>query len=501
MDYYAIYLRKSRADEEAEARGEGETLSKHRTALRALAKRRGLTVIKEYAEIVSGSTIDERPEMLALLEDVRRGMYTGVIVNDIDRLGRGNGIEQEIIKNAFIYGHCLIITPNRDIDPANPTDEDMLEFSMFFARIELRITSRRMAVGRIRSAQAGNYIGSIPPYGYKRSSENYLKLVPDENTSDIVRMMFDMYASGKSSLTAIANSLNDMGIKSPSGSAWGRAYIRHILINRVYIGSIIWGEKKVQKLIENGVQKKKRIKGNPVVVENAHPAIVSAETFDKVQQILSGNMRTVPVNSNKVLANPLAGLLYCSKCGKPMRNHGRRGKDGKDIKLSCFTRGCDTSSIYISVLMAQLKEILLQWCADFKEVRPQNKAQAKPNTSLLRKREQLQAQIAKAHELVELGVYAPKEYLERKQELESQIISVDKKLMALQTPTQETTTITLPKIKRVIDALDYATTPEQQNRLLKTIIARIEYSRDRRALGQAPSAPKLVVFPKIRRSM
>ena len=36
MEQYALYLRKSRADMDAEARGEGETLAKHRAALTLL---------------------------------------------------------------------------------------------------------------------------------------------------------------------------------------------------------------------------------------------------------------------------------------------------------------------------------------------------------------------------------------------------------------------------------------------------------------------------------
>lgn len=138
MDQYALYLRKSRADLDAEARGEGETLAKHRAALTDYARRRGLLIVREYAEIVSGDTIAARPQMQQLLEDVKAGMYAGVIVNDVDRLGRGDSIDQEIIKLTFAAAHCIIITPSRDIDPANPTDDDMLDFSMFMARFEYK---------------------------------------------------------------------------------------------------------------------------------------------------------------------------------------------------------------------------------------------------------------------------------------------------------------------------------------------------------------------------
>ncbi|HEY8395564.1 MAG TPA: recombinase family protein, partial [Bacilli bacterium] len=53
---YFIYLRKSRADLEAEARGEGETLAKHRKALFRLAREKGINVTQVYEEIVSGES-------------------------------------------------------------------------------------------------------------------------------------------------------------------------------------------------------------------------------------------------------------------------------------------------------------------------------------------------------------------------------------------------------------------------------------------------------------
>ena len=63
MSKYCIYLRKSRADLEAEAHGEGETLSRHKTALLELARRMGITISATYEEIVSGETIAARPQM------------------------------------------------------------------------------------------------------------------------------------------------------------------------------------------------------------------------------------------------------------------------------------------------------------------------------------------------------------------------------------------------------------------------------------------------------
>ena len=52
-DEYCIYLRKSRADLEAEARGEGESLARHERILIELAKKYKLRIGAIRKEIVS----------------------------------------------------------------------------------------------------------------------------------------------------------------------------------------------------------------------------------------------------------------------------------------------------------------------------------------------------------------------------------------------------------------------------------------------------------------
>ena len=75
---YLIYLRKSRADLEAEAHGEGETLARHKEALTALARRQHLTIGAIYSEVCSGETIASRPQMQRLLSEVEQGVWEGV---------------------------------------------------------------------------------------------------------------------------------------------------------------------------------------------------------------------------------------------------------------------------------------------------------------------------------------------------------------------------------------------------------------------------------------
>ena len=128
---YAIYLRKSRADIEAEAKGEGETLARHEHILLELASKKGLSIGKIYKEIVSGETIESRPEMQKLLLDVRQGKWKGVLVVEVERLARGETMDQGIVSKAFKVSNTKIITPMKTYDPNDEFDEEYFEFGLF----------------------------------------------------------------------------------------------------------------------------------------------------------------------------------------------------------------------------------------------------------------------------------------------------------------------------------------------------------------------------------
>lgn len=118
-DEYCGYLRKSRADAEAELRGEGETLARHRKLLEDTAHKMHLHISKFYSEVVSGETIANRPVMQQLVSDVEKGLWKGVFVVEVERLARGNTKDQGIVADAFKYSNTQIITPAKTYDPDN----------------------------------------------------------------------------------------------------------------------------------------------------------------------------------------------------------------------------------------------------------------------------------------------------------------------------------------------------------------------------------------------
>ena len=215
-----IYLRKSRADREAEARGEGETLARHERILLDLAKSRGYIIGAIYKEVVSGETISARPVMQQLLREVESGMWDGVLVVEVERLARGDTIDQGVVSRAFQYSDTMIITPTKTYDPNNEFDEEYFEFGLFMSRREYKTIKRRLNNGRISSVKEGKYCGNKPPYGYERvklQGEKGYTLQPIPDQSEIVKMIYSWYAGDgcdQIGVAKIVRKLNDMGIKS-----------------------------------------------------------------------------------------------------------------------------------------------------------------------------------------------------------------------------------------------------------------------------------------------
>ena len=128
MEQYCAYLRKSRADRDAELRGEEETLKRHRRILTELAEKMKIHISKWYCEVVSGDTIADRPAVQELLSDVESGIWKGVLVVEVERLARGNTKDQGIVSDAFKYSGTQIVTPVKIYDPDNEFDEEYFEF-------------------------------------------------------------------------------------------------------------------------------------------------------------------------------------------------------------------------------------------------------------------------------------------------------------------------------------------------------------------------------------
>ncbi|MEC0129903.1 MULTISPECIES: recombinase family protein [Paenibacillus] len=138
IKHVAVYLRKSRDDGKFE-----DVLSKHRDTLLTLVKNRNWTY-RLYEKVASGEKIESRKEMQKFLRHVEFQLYYGVVVMDIDRLGRGENKDWALIKDPFLNSETVIITPNKIYDLEIDNDDVSFDFMSIFARIEYKTIKRRM---------------------------------------------------------------------------------------------------------------------------------------------------------------------------------------------------------------------------------------------------------------------------------------------------------------------------------------------------------------------
>lgn len=303
---YSLYLRKSRADLEAEERGEGETLARHEKMLIELARRYGFSIGKIYREIVSGESIEARPVVQELLKDVESGRWKGVLVVEVERLARGDTMDQGRVAKSFKFSNTKIITPIKIYDPNDEFDEEYFEFGLFMSRREYKTINRRLQRGRVSSVKEGKYVGSVAPFGYDR-----VKLVKDKgytlaknDEAPVVEKMFQIYAYNEIAINEVVRRLNSVGYKPRKAKEWTISAVKDILSNPIYIGKIRWDSRKTVKEYRDGKIVNTRPRNeNYTLCDGLHEAIIDMETWNIVQEKRSKH--TPAVIHNKVVQNPL----------------------------------------------------------------------------------------------------------------------------------------------------------------------------------------------------
>ncbi|MGG0718366.1 recombinase family protein [Robertmurraya massiliosenegalensis] len=485
------YLRKSRKDldEEKKAAEQGnhfDTLERHRMQLLEFARVKKINIIDILPEVESGEYISERPQMQKLLRIVENGEVDAVLVMDLDRLGRGDMVDQGTIYRIFKNSETLIVTPTEIINPQDDNQELNFSIKSLIAREELKAITKRMQRGRRQSAREGKSISRKPPYGYLR--DDNLKLHPDPDKSWVVEMIFNKAASG-SGRRAIAEELDRLNISPPERSEnWDGSTVREIIRNEAYIGKIIWGKVKYTKI--NGKYKKTKLPPEQWnISEDAHEPIVSNELFELANEKMTARWRP-HVRNGKTLSNPLAGLLFCEICGKAIVMQPR--KDRPDKALRCFNHTCKGVQKGCNFTLVE-QRILLSLESFIEQFELPNRVKKKVNTSIKSKEKALQELIKEKtevnkqndniHDLLEKGFYDIQTFLQRQQVVKEKLNDLEKKIEGIENDInqerkrQQANNEFIPKIKNVLEAYYSTEDIEKKNKLLKSVIERATYLR------------------------
>ena len=298
----------------------------------------------EVAEIyidngISGQTF-EQAAFQHLLNDIEAGKIDCVVVKDLSRLGRNTIDTGYYIEKYFPLHQVRFIAVNDQYDSEdgeNSANHMIVPLKNMINEAYAADISRRVAAQQRQAMRDGEFVGSRPPYGYRKDPDNCHHLLVNEDTAPTVRQIFQWAAEGVA-LNDMVKRLNEAKVPTPGhylasvglitnqrlmGSGkWQTWTVGKILEAEVYIGDMVQGKSRTVG--------RKQVPTAPmdwIVVRDTHEALVSRELFELVQAVRQKAAVKYTVTEKKPYTeNILQGRVFCGCCGKNLhrqKSHGR----------------------------------------------------------------------------------------------------------------------------------------------------------------------------------
>lgn len=348
-----IYLRKSRAERNETVE---EVLARHEKILQDFAVQTfGQRIPEEniYREVVSGETLDERVEIKKVFNRLEKENIKGLLVVEPQRISRGDMLDCGRVVRILKYTETLCVTITKTYDINNKFDRELFEAQLLQGNKYLEYTKEILDRGKALSIREGKYIASTPPFGYDRKAlDKGFMLVKDKTEAPIVETMFNLFVDENLSSLEVANYLNKHMLKPKKNELWDDQMVRHVLKNEVYYGSLVWGKRPVvRKLIDGELTKFRMSNDEYMLVRGMHEPIVTKEKWDRAQEKIKGH-RSARNPISRELKNPLAGLVFCEKCGYSLVRVKNRRRSEKRKKV----RKYQLDKVAINKLLRERKE-------------------------------------------------------------------------------------------------------------------------------------------------
>lgn len=341
----ALYARVS-----TEEQREGNTIESQVAELEKFAERNQWDVQGRYIDEGWSGAVLARPELDRLRDDAGRGLFSVVLVNDVDRLAR-DVAHLGVIKRDLEKKQVRLVFRKLPLS-ADPMSNLMVNILGSFAEFERELIADRTRRGMRHKAEVRKqYVGCTAPYGYKYIKKDLsggvgrLEINPDE--AQVVRQMFSWVAEEGLSIQRVADRLTRLKIPTRKGGArWQGCSVYKILRNETYTG--IWAYSKAEtcepaKPRNTSPYRRKRTSRRPKpksewvrINLSDELKILPRDTWEAVQQQISKNPRFSPRNTKfKYL---LQGLLRCEFCSGSLTGRYCIDRYGTYVYYTCSRR-------------------------------------------------------------------------------------------------------------------------------------------------------------------
>ncbi len=443
--YEAVYARQS-VDKE-----ESVSIEAQIDDCKAVCSKKG-TTIKVYQDKGFSGKNTERPDLQRLINDVKAGLISKIVVYKLDRISR-NITDFYKLYEIMQANDCQFISRTENFDTTSSIGRAMMGILVVFAQMERENTQIRIKDNYQYRIKTGSWASGKAPYGFKNDKIDGVKtLTPVKEEMDVVKWMFKTYAGSPNiSLGKIQSMLIENGMTGhQSKKGFSRTTINHILTNPIYaVADKILREYYQKKLIEfvnepeqwdgsfaaaivgkNGRSlRNEDLDGIKIYITNVKGTIDS-RTFIMVQNRIEQNQQIASDNSPNHNLKELSGLLKCAECGSAVKMQASptltcTGRSQKKICSISF-KGIKLETIQENVA-AQVQEYL---SGIHENVEQQRKRQIKTTKEIAKLEKEF-------HNLVELAKHSTNLSDALKFDMDNLIVKIKEKQLSLKTDQAE----------------------------------------------------------------
>lgn len=268
-----------------------------------------------YADKAITGTKDNREEFQKLIHDCMDGKIDMVIAKSIPRFARNTLDTLKYVRmlkerNIAVYFEVEKINTLKD-------GEFLITILSSVAQQEVENTSAYVKKGLKMKMKRGELVGFQGCLGYDYDVVTK-SLSINEEGAKVVKYIFERYVAGAGS-TMIARELNEQGLTTIKGNPWSTSSVMGIVNNEKYKGDILLGKTFTVDPIS-----KRRLDNlgeeDRFYIRNHHEPIISAEMFDKAQEIRSrrcgGKNAAIPGKREKYSRQyAFSCMMECGFCG------------------------------------------------------------------------------------------------------------------------------------------------------------------------------------------
>lgn len=306
-------------------KNEGHGLDSQEQRCRAHAEGKGYTVEKVFKDsFTGGGDFMQRPAMTELLTYLEERPHVNYVVvfDDLKRLARDT-VAHIKLRKQFDALDAKVECPNFTFED---TPEGEFIETILAAQGQLeRKQNKRQVIQKQKARLEAGYWPFYPPPGYVQQKHplHGKLLVADEPKAGIIQEALEGFASGRfQDQVDVQKFLNAKGFYK--GNKSKKIYldqVKRLLTRILYAGYIEYPDWEVA-----------RRKGH-------HQGLVSLETYLKVQERLSGKVKSY---SRKDLNPdfPLRGMVNCASCLHPFTASWSKGSKSRFPYYRCNTTGC-----------------------------------------------------------------------------------------------------------------------------------------------------------------